>query len=298
MARSDDTTLVGPRPSREHSRPVRPIPPRAGIGLREPHVDDFLDRNCPASWVEVHSENYLAPGGPRIARLERVRERVPLSCHGVGLSLGSAGGLDPEHLMRLRSLFNRMEPALISDHLAWSVADGAYLNDLLPLPYTAESLNIVASNVGHAQDALGRRLLVENPSAYVDLPGEMKEAEFLAELVGRTGCGLLLDLNNIHVSAFNLKRSPDDYLVGLPVHAVEEIHLAGHATIDFEGETLLLDDHGSAVPPAVWQLYQQVISAIGPKPTLIEWDTSLPELDRLLQQAAHADLLLEATHVG
>ncbi|MFD2261553.1 DUF692 domain-containing protein [Lacibacterium aquatile] len=296
MARSDVSTLNGPRPF-SVSQPPWPIPARAGIGLREPHMADFLAQKCPAAWVEVHSENYLAPGGPRIERLERVRERVPVSCHGVGLSLGSADGLDPEHLLRLRALFDRLEPALISDHLSWSVAGGVYLNDLLPLPYTAESLKVVASNIDHAQDAFGRPLLVENPSAYVELPGaEMTEAEFLAELVQRTGCELLLDLNNIHVSAFNLGRPVDDFLRGLPFHAVSEIHLAGHATVEFEGETVLLDDHGSAVPPAVWELYERLIAAMGPRPTLIEWDTKLPRIDVLLQQAAYADIVLQVRH--
>jgi len=292
MARLGDTPLAGPRLSRGGA-----IPARAGIGLREPHIEDFLAQGCPASWVEVHSENYLAPGGPRLARLERVREKLPLSCHGVGLSLGSADGLDPDHLMRLRALFGRLDPALVSDHLSWSVAGGVYLNDLLPLPYTAESLKIVASNIDHAQDALGRRLLVENPSSYVDLPNqEMTEAQFLAALVARTGCGLLLDLNNIHVSAFNLRRPLEDFLAGLPFAAVEEIHLAGHAVADFEGETVLLDDHGAAVPPAVWALYERMIAQIGPRPTLIEWDTRLPDLSVLMNEAAQADTLLEGWH--
>jgi uncharacterized protein (UPF0276 family) len=292
MARCDETTLIGPRLL--HGRP---IPLRAGIGLREPHMEAFLAQKCPANWVEVHSENYLAPGGPRIARLEKVRENVPLSCHGVGLSLGSAEGLNPDHLMRLRALFDRLQPALVSDHLSWSVVDGTYLNDLLPLPYTAESLKIVASNIDHAQDALGRSLLIENPSSYLDLPAaEMTEAEFLAELVGRTGCGVLLDLNNIHVSAYNLGRPLDDYLVGLPFEAVGEIHLAGHAKVEFEGATLLLDDHGSPVPPPVWGLYERLLATIGSRPTLIEWDTKLPTLDVLLHQAAHADSILQVRH--
>lgn len=294
MARLNDMTALEPRPFGA-SR----LPPTAGIGLREPHATDFLAAGCPASWVEVHSENYLVPGGPRLERLLEVGRALPLSCHGVGLSLGSADGLDPDHLLRLRRLFARLQPALISDHLSWSVANGVYFNDLLPLPYTAETLAIVAQNIDHAQQTFGRQILIENPSAYVALPDAgMSEPEFLAMLVARTGCGLLLDLNNIHVSASNLKRPLAEYLDGLPFDAVGEIHLAGHAEAEFEGKPVLIDDHGSAVPSPVWQLYERMIAKIGPRPTLIEWDTDLPPLAILLGEAAKAQTILGAYHAG
>lgn len=290
--------------------PVRPadarIPVKAGIGLREPHRDEFLAAGCPADWVEVHSENYLVPGGPRLAGLERVRRDRPLSCHGVGLSLGSAGGLDPDHLLRLRSLYDRLQPDLVSDHLSWSVTeDGSYLNDLLPLPYSEESLAIVAANVDHAQQALGRRILVENPSAYVAFADSaIPEGEFLAALVARTGCGLLLDVNNLFVSSTNLGFDRTAWLDGIPAAAVAEFHLAGHARVPIGNEELLIDDHGSPVCDPVMALFAEVLRRTGPRPTLIEWDTDLPPLATLLDEAARAQRVLdrfppqEAPHAG
>lgn len=271
------------------------IPAAAGIGLREPHRAAFVAAGCPAPWVEIHSENYLVPGGPRLAGIERVRRDVPLSCHGVGLSLGSAGGLDPDHLLRLRALYDRLEPGLVSEHLAWSVEDGVYLNDLLPLPYTEESLDRVRRNIDHAQDALGRRILVENPSAYLAFADSaIPEAEFLAALAARTGCGLLLDVNNLHVSAANLAFDAAGWLAAIPADAVEELHLAGHARLSIGGEELLIDDHGSAVGDPVMALCAEVLDRIGSRPLLVEWDTALPPLAELLDEGARVQGLLDA----
>ncbi|MBY0508974.1 MAG: DUF692 domain-containing protein, partial [Rhodospirillaceae bacterium] len=203
-------------------------------------------------WLEIHSENFLCDGGPRLAMLDAIAARYPISCHGVGLSLGSAAGLDRAHLARLQKLFARVQPGLISEHLSWSVSGGVYLNDLLPLPYTDEALAVVARNVAHAQDAFGRQVLVENPSAYVSFPGAtMSEPEFLARLVQKTGCGLLLDINNVYVSAENNALDAGQYLDAIAAEAVGEIHLAGHSA----HEGLLIDTHSTQVCDPVWDLY-------------------------------------------
>lgn len=269
------------------------IPNAAGIGLRHPH-DLALAREPTAAplatpWVEVHSENFLCDGGPRLALLAAVRERYPVSCHGVGLSLGSAEGLDPAHLKRLRHLFEWVKPGLVSEHLSWSVTGGVYLNDLLPLPYTEECAGVLARNIAHAQDALGRQILVENPSRYLSFrESPMPEAAFLARLVNDTGCGLLLDLNNVYVSCVNTGGSADDYLGEIPAEAVGEIHLAGH-TVDGAGDArVLIDTHSTHVCDDVWALYRAAITRIGARPTLIEWDRDLPEIGVLLDEAARA----------
>lgn len=267
----------------------------AGVGLRHAHVQDFLSAPQPVGWLEVHAENYLVAGGPRLAQLQRLRQDYPISFHSVALSLGAADGVDADHLARLRALYDRFEPALISDHLAWTGLAGTHVPDLLALPLTGETLDIVADNVQLAQDALGRRLLVENPSLYLRFAAdEMDEGEFLSALVVRTGCGLLLDLNNLYVSAGN---RGGDVLLALsrfPLDAVGEIHLAGHASLDIDGATLLVDDHGSPVPEPVWALYEAVMRGFGPRPTLVEWDTALPPLSLLLEQSARADAIREA----
>ena len=277
------------------STPAGALPPRAGIGLRHRHVADFLSGRPAAAWLEVHSENYLVAGGPRLAQLERIRADYPLSCHGVGLSLGSAEGLDAGHLAALRALYDRFQPALVSDHLSWSVAAGRYAADLLPLPLTEAALAVVARNVAHAQEALGRRLAVENPSGYLAFAAsDVPEAEFLAELVARTGCALLLDVNNLYVCQHNLGLDPAAWLARIPGAAVAEIHLAGHARIDVQGRELLIDDHGSRVAEPVWHLYRQALCRCGPRPTLIEWDTALPPLGVLLEEAERAQGCLDA----
>jgi uncharacterized protein (UPF0276 family) len=272
-----------------------PIPARAGIGLRHRHVVDFLRRPPAAGWIEVHSENYLSAGGPRLAALERIRRDFPLSCHGVGLSLGSADGLDRQHLQALRGFYDRFAPALVSEHVAWSVTGGVFLNDLLPLPFTDEALAVICRNIDQTQEAFGRRILVENPSSYVAFTeSTMAEWEFLRAIVQRTGCGLLLDVNNIHVSAFNTGFDAGRYLDGVPWEAVEEIHVAGHTVARFDTELLLIDDHGSPVDAVVWQLLQVALGRTGPLPVLVEWDTAVPELPVLLAEAEKADRLLDA----
>lgn len=267
------------------------IPATAGIGLRSPHISEMLTRRPSAGWLEVHAENYMGDGAG-VEALERLREIYPLSVHGVGLSLGSAQGLDRDHLERLRKVCERFQPDLVSEHLAWSVADGAYLNDLLPLRYDEEALAVVARNVETVQDALKRQVLIENLSAYLAFAdSSMNEAEFLAQLVTRTGCGLLLDVNNVQVSAHNLQYDATAFIDALPADSIGEIHLAGHATNQVGADTVLIDDHGSRVPPVVWTLYHHAIDRLGPRPTLIEWDTDVPVLDVLLGEAMWADML-------
>jgi len=271
--------------------PKLPVPVAAGIGLRSPHIAEMLARRPSAGWLEVHAENYMGDS-INVTALEALRETYALSVHGVGLSLGSAGGLDADHLERLRKVCARFQPDLVSEHLAWSVADGAYLNDLLPLRYDDEALRIVSRNVDLLQDTLRRRVLIENLSAYIAFSGStMTEAEFLSELVKRTGCGLLLDVNNVYVSAHNLDFEAKAFIDALPADAIGEIHLAGHVVNEVGGDTILIDDHGSRVPPAVWALYADAITRIGRRPTLIEWDTDVPALDVLLGEAMWADLL-------
>jgi uncharacterized protein (UPF0276 family) len=269
-------------------QPVRTCVP-AGIGLRAPHVDQVIASRPAVGFFEVHAENYMR-GGAAFAALAAVRRDYPVSVHGVGLSLGSADGIDAGHLERLARLADCIEPLLVSEHLSWSVAGGRYLNDLLPLPYTEEALRVVARNVDRAQVRLGRRLLIENPSVYLRyVHSPMTEAEFLAELVRRTGCGLLCDVNNAYVTTANLGGDAVAWLAALPSAAVGEIHLAGHCRSDADGTPILIDDHGSPVAPAVWELYALAARLFPAAPTLIEWDTDLPALGVLAGEAAKAD---------
>jgi len=276
------------------------IPARAGVGLRHPHVTGFLRERPAIGWLEVHTENYMSAGGPRRAALETLRRDYPLSCHGVGLSLGSAEGLDDAHLARVAEVVNRFEPDLVSEHVAWSVSGGAYLNDLLPLPYTEEALGVISANIDRMQTTLRRQVLVENPSSYVSFEAStMAEWQFMAEIVARTGCGLLLDVNNIHLSAHNHRFDADTYVDALPLEAVQEIHVAGHFIQHFVDDsgarrTILIDDHGDHVSPPVWRLFEAVLSRLGPVPTLVEWDANIPDLPVLLAEAAKADALLQA----
>ncbi|HKU97167.1 MAG TPA: DUF692 domain-containing protein [Vineibacter sp.] len=274
------------------------IAARAGIGLRARHLDEAASQAPPVSFLEIHAENYLG-GGPALRKVERLRADHAMSVHGVGLSLGSADGIDAHHLGRVAALVDRLQPQLVSEHLAWSVVGGAYLNDLLPLPYTAESLAVVARNIDCVQTVLKRSLLIENPSSYVAfVQTTMTEPEFLAALVARTGCRLLCDVNNIFVSGSNVGFDPAAYLDALPAAAVAEIHLAGHACNDADGETILIDDHGSRVCDAVWSLYRRAVARFGLRPTLIEWDTDVPALDVLLEEAARADREAAAAAAG
>jgi uncharacterized protein (UPF0276 family) len=271
-----------------------PPPARAGIGLRSPHVAEVLATRPAVPWLEVHPENYLG-GGPAVRALDVLRRDYPLGFHAVGLSIGSADGVDRRHLGRIAALVERVEPALVSEHLAWSQATGAYLNHLLPLPYTEEALDVVSRNVDAVQTALGRRVLIENPSAYLQFAASaIPEPEFLAALASRTGCALLCDVNNAYVTARNLALDPVAYLDALPAAAVSEVHLAGHAVKDVDGQTLLIDDHGSRVVPAVWALYEHAVRRFGAVPTLVEWDTDIPALDVLIAEAQRADIRLQA----
>jgi uncharacterized protein (UPF0276 family) len=273
------------------------VPPRpwgSGIGLRSPHVAQILAECPPVGWLEVHAENYMS-GGPGLRALLELRRDYPVSIHGVGLSLGSAEGLDGSHLERLAALVERVEPALVSEHLSWSSSGGAYLNHLLPLPYTEESLALVSEHVRRVQDRLGRRLLVENPSGYLRFrESPIPEVDFLNAVAARTGCGLLCDVNNIYVTCRNLGGDPRAYLDAVDAAFVGEIHLAGHAVNDADGSTILIDDHGSRVAPAVWQLYARALARLGPVATLVEWDTDLPALAVLVEEAATAGAMLRA----
>jgi uncharacterized protein len=269
-----------------------PISARAGIGLRLPHHTWVLDQHPDVAWLEVHPENYMTDGSAS-EELERIADDYPLSLHAVGLSLGSPAGPDPEHLARLVELVARYQPGLVSDHLSWSASDGIHLPDLLPLPYTEEALAVFASNVELVQDALGRTVLVENPSRYMSLPhSTLTEAEFLEQLVRRTGCGVLLDINNIYVTACNCGADPEgqlnDFLRRLPARSVGELHLAGHST---SGQRLI-DDHGSQVCAAVWQLFRTAVATLGTRPTLIEWDTRLPSFEVLQGEARVAQSIM------
>jgi len=242
-------------------------------------------------FLEVHAENYMAET-PALDRLLELRRDYPVSLHGVALSLGSAEALDHSHLRRFKALIDRVEPMLVSEHLAWSAIGGAYLNELLPLPYTEANLDLFCRHVEEAQEALGRRLLIENPSAYFRYRhSPIPEAEFVAEVARRTGCGILCDVNNIHVSAWNFGFDPIAYLRALPIEAIGEIHLAGHHPV--EDVNILIDDHGSRVAKPVWELYAAAVRRFGPVPTLIEWDTNLPALDVLLDEAHHAGELAD-----
>ncbi len=265
--------------------------PRAGIGLRAPHLAAVAAERPTLGLLEVHAENYMG-GGPRLAALEALRADYPLSVHGIGLSLGGADPPDPAHLARLRRLVERLEPALVSEHLAWCTEGGVYVSDLMPLPYTEETLALFVRHVEIAQEALGRRLLIENPSGYLRYGAStIPEAEFLAAVAARSGCGILCDVNNIWVTAQNLGLDPDGYLGALPAAAIGELHLAGHRANRLGRKRLLIDDHGSAVAPAVWALYRKALRRFGAVPTIVEWDVALPSLERLLGEAAAADTI-------
>ncbi len=274
-------------------RSETPISAAAGIGLRFPHHAAFLAAKPCVGWVEVHSENYLS--GPALAVLETVRRDYPVSLHSVGLSLGSAQGISERHLARLAALTHRIDPALVSEHLAWGAIDHDFLADLLPLPLTEESLAIVGRNVARTQDALGRRLLIENPSTYLQFASStIAEWEFLSALAARTGCGLICDVNNIVVSTTNHGWNAEAYLRALPADAIGEFHLAGHQIRESADGPLLIDTHDRPVAPCVWDLFEAALAIIGPRPTLIEWDAALPPLPRLLAEATDAARRLDA----
>jgi uncharacterized protein len=271
------------------------VHPTAGLGYKPQHFSEAMSRPAEGLWFEVHAENYMVAGGPKLAMLEALRSRYPLSIHGVGLSLAGAAPPDPRSLAALRALVDHIQPFAVSEHLAWSNWNGMYFPDLLPFPRNAESMLRLARNIDITQQALGRRILVENPSAYLPLAHDVPEAEFLVELTRRTGCGLLVDVNNAYVSACNLGGDATAYLAALPAEAIGEIHLAGHSRDGGLADSgLLIDTHAAPVCDAVWQLYAALLARIGARPTLIERDDNLPEFDVLMAERDRAALLLAA----
>jgi uncharacterized protein (UPF0276 family) len=278
------------QPYRAHAS----IPASAGIGLRSRHFAEIADNRPKVSWFEAHSENYFGKGGLPLFYLEQVRKDYPVSLHGVGLSLGSVDPMNQAHLQRLKVLIERIEPGLVSEHLSWSSFGGAYLNDLAPLPYTRESLAHLAARVEQAQSFLGRQILIENPSSYLAYrDSTYRESEFLAELSRRSGCGILLDINNAYVSCRNHSWNALTYLHDIPADKVCEMHLAGHAVNYPGGKRILIDTHDRNVSEEVWELYGIALRLTGPKPTLIEWDTDVPEFAVLQQEARKAETFLE-----
>ncbi|MDB5494280.1 MAG: hypothetical protein JWP86_1617 [Phenylobacterium sp.] len=265
----------------------------AGLSLKPPHVAEAVAARAEGLWFEVHPENYMAAGGPRLAGLAAVAERWPISLHGVGLSLAGDAPPDPDHLAALKRLVDRFQPALVSEHLAWSRHGATWLPDLLPFPRSRAALDRIADNVARLQDALGRPVLIENPALYLTLTGhELSETDLLIELVRRTGCGLLVDVNNAYVSGHNLGYSAEAYLDALPAEAVGEIHLAGHAADPRLGGELLIDSHDAPVAASVWRLYARLIARIGPRPTLIERDDKLPAFAALMAERDRAHGIL------
>jgi hypothetical protein len=272
------------------------MPACAGIGLRAGHHADVLASLPDVGWLEVHSENHFAPAGAAHAALDVIRAHYPLSLHGVGLSLGTTDPLDRGHLAQLQLAIERYQPVLVSEHLSWGTAGGRHTNDLLPLPYTREALRHLVGRVTEVQETLGRRILIENVSSYVTFrDSQMTEWDFLAALAHETGCGILLDVNNIYVSARNHDFDALQYLAALPADSVEEIHLAGHSSRMLEGRELLVDTHNARVCDDVWSLYAAAVAHFGRVPTLIEWDTDLPELGVLVDEAHHADRIAGVT---
>ncbi|MBY3596589.1 MNIO family bufferin maturase [Rhizobium bangladeshense] len=272
------------------------LPPRAGLGLKPEHYETILADLPDVGFFEVHAENYMGAGGPPHRYLQAITEHYPLSLHGVGLSIGAARGLDKAHLKRLRSLLDRYRPQSFSEHLAWSTHDTGFLNDLLPLPYTEETLARVVDHVDEAQQALGRQLLLENPSTYILFAeSTIDEVDFLATIADRTGCGLLLDVNNVMVSAVNHRLDAAAYIDRFPVEFVGEIHLAGYdEMVDATGDRLLIDAHASAVKSDVLALYKHTLARTGALPTLIEWDNNVPDFATLYSEAKCVDAILAA----
>jgi uncharacterized protein (UPF0276 family) len=270
------------------------LPIASGIGLRAAHHERVRAEQPDVAWLEVHTENFLG-GGATPAMLEALRERYAISLHGVGLSLGSAERLDEEHLTRIAALVRRLEPAAVSDHVSWSVTGGIYFNDLLPIPYDEDALSVIVRNVSRFQEAIGRAAMVENPSTYLrHVQSDRAEPQFLAELCQRSGCGLLLDVNNVFVSTENHGDDAQAYLAAIAHLPIGEIHLSGHHLRQIGNRSIRIDDHGSPVSDPVWALYERALAVIGPRPTLIEWDSALPPLETLLAEAGKAQMRLDA----
>jgi len=274
-----------------------PIPAAAGIGLRGPHHDHFLRGELSIPWVEAHSENYFAEKSVAAQVLQRIREIYPVSLHGVGLSIGSVDPLDLTHLQALRRLIERLEPGLVSEHLCWGSVDGAHLNDLIPLPYTEEALDHMVDQVHQVQEFLGRQILIENVSSYLEFASStVPEWEFLDQLARRSGCGILLDINNIYVTARNHGIVADDYLNGISPQFVAEMHLAGHSVHRYSDREVVIDTHDAPVCEEVWSLYELAVARFGVVPTLIEWDAQLPPVNVLVAEAEHAQTIMDRAH--
>ncbi|MBS1302932.1 DUF692 domain-containing protein [Loktanella sp. SALINAS62] len=270
------------------------LPDTVGIGFKRSHYDALRTTPNRLGFIEVHAENYMGDGGPPHAQLDALRRDYALSVHGVGLSIGGAGPLDTDHLARLKRVCDRYDPESFSEHLAWSSHNDAFLNDLLPLPYDDQTLATVCDHIDRLQDVIGRRMLLENPSTYVTFESStLAETDFLHAIVGRTGCGLLLDVNNVFVSCTNHRADPRAYLADFPLAAVGEIHLGGHDAEDLPSGPLLIDSHGAAVADPVWTLYAETVAMTGPRPTLIEWDNDVPDLPVLLAEADRAATILD-----
>lgn len=275
-------------------RVVPSIPARAGIGLRAEHYEDVLKSKPNVGWFEVHSENYFGIGGKPFTILEKIRQDYPISLHGVGLSLGSVDPLDGKHLTSLKRLIDCVEPGLVSEHISWSAINGKHLHDLLPLPYTEEALAHLVTRIGRVQDYLGRRILVENLSSYVQFRySTMSEWEFINELAQRSGCGVLLDVNNVYVSANNHQFDPYFYIDSICADAVMEIHLAGHKRRQIDGSVFIIDTHDRVISAEVWSLYRHATNRLGSMPVLIEWDANMPTLETLVREANHAQQIME-----
>lgn len=271
--------------------PSQPVPADAGIGLRSQHYRELLQNRPAIAWLEAHSENYFSEGGQPLLVLETLRESYPLSLHGVGLGLGSVDPLNASHLKKLRALIDRFEPALVSEHLCWNAFQGQYFNDLLPLPYTEEALAHVVDRIHQVQELLSRQILIENLSSYLEFStSDIPEWEFIASVARQSGCGILLDINNIYVNACNHAFDPEDYLAAIPAESVAEFHLAGFEPRD----NILIDTHSRPVSEPVWSLYESALKRFGTRPTLIEWDNDIPELAILLDEAAKAQQCLDS----
>ena len=283
MARRSDTDWQTPGP----------IPVHAGIGLRSIHQDQIIERHPNVAWFEAHTENYFAAGGAQLEALQTIRQDYPLALHGVGLSLGSADPLNRDHLEATKRLIDRFEPGLVSEHLCWTSIDGQYLNDLLPLPRTRESLQHVTDQISYCQEFFGRQILIENVSSYLEFAdAEMSEWEYLATVAEGADCGILLDVNNVYVNACNHDFDAFDYLDAIPGGRIGEIHVAGHQVNHYQGQQILIDTHDARVAVDVWRLFEYGIERFGRRPTLIEWDTNIPELDTLIAEAGRAESIL------
>lgn len=266
------------------------LPCKPGVGYKPQHFADIMENADPVGWLEIHAENYMGMGGRPLAQLRHLAEKFPISVHGVGLSIGGEAPLDPEHLARLKHLVSWLNPTVFSEHLAWSTHDGSYFNDLLPLPYTASTISRVADHIDQLQNTIGRQMMLENPSSYLAFAeSTWSEPDFLREVANRTGCGLLLDVNNVFVSATNLEYDPRDYIAEYPLDKVGEIHLGGHdEDEDDHGKPLLIDSHGAEIVDPVWALLDHTLELSGPRPILIEWDTDVPEWPILASEAQRA----------